>query len=352
MNAVIDEFLGAAGLSAKLRLADVNGWERAFAELAYQPFAYDASSLDYQLAYHRGHGFQMQDCSLVLYHDNKPAGLWPISTSLMEGEHDLNSQGLPLVPPLFCAGTDVPTKRNLTSKCLEVASEVARHLGIPSWRSNCSFDNSLGLGEWQVRSLARGATTQVAYEMFVDLGRTLAEIRSGFRKSYKGLINSGLKLWQSGISEGGGCEKSWEEFRELHRQVAGRITRSSESWDLQRMHLDCGKGFLVWLRDPVGKMVGGGFFNSTMHECVYAVAAYDRELFDKPLGHVVQYLAIEEMLKKRIRWYKIGTRPYPTDVPAPSEKETSVGYFKEGFASHFFPVFKLTHPTEREATGS
>ena len=188
--------------------------------------------------------------------------------------------------------------------------------------------------------------------MFVDLGRTLAEIRSGFRKSYKGLINSGLKLWQSGISEGGGCENTWDEFRELHQRTAGRITRSSESWDSQRAQVECGKGFLVWLRDPAGKMVGGGFFNFTAHECVYAVAAYERELFDKPLGHVVQFRAIEEMLKKGIRWYKLGARPYPTDLPAPSEKEISIGHFKEGFASDCFPVFKLTHPSERAATGS
>lgn len=341
----LDGFLAAAGLSARQRNVDQAGWEQAFSALSYQSCVYDASSLDYQLAYHRGHDFQIQDVSLVIYHDNQPIGLWPLSVSTKDGRHDLNSQGLPLMPPLFCKSTERPTKRNLTSKCLDFSENMARHLGMSSWQSRCFFDNSTGLSEWQVQSLARGAKSDVRYEMFVDLSRSLADIKSGFRKSYKSLINSGLKLWQVGIEEGLRCEKPWNEFRDLHQRVAGRITRSGESWDLQRTQIEHGKGFLVWLRDASGTMVGGGFFNFTEHECVYAVAAYERELFDKPLGHVVQFRAIEEMLKKGVRWYKLGLRRYATETPESDRKEVSIGYFKEGFASHFFPAFKLEHPT-------
>ena len=75
----------------------------------------------------------------------------------------------------------------------------------------------------------------------------------------------------------------------------------------------------------------------------HAVAAYDRTLFDKPLGHVVQYRAIEEMKKRNISWYKIGVRPYGSDNPKPTEKEISIGEFKAGFSSHCFPHYRLTH---------
>ena len=90
-------------------------------------------------------------------------------------------------------------------------------------------------------------------------------------------------------------------------------------------------------------MVGGGLFHVTRDECEYAVGAYDRSLFDKPLGHVVQYHAIEEMKRRNIRWYKLGPRFYPADVPHPTQKELSIADFKQGFASHIFARFDIRH---------
>jgi len=78
-------------------------------------------------------------------------------------------------------------------------------------------------------------------------------------------------------------------------------------------------------------------------EGVYAVAAYDRSLFDKPLGHVVQYRAIEELKKRKVSWYKIGVRPYGSDNPRPTDKEIKIGEFKQGFSSHCFPHYRLIH---------
>jgi len=87
-------------------------------------------------------------------------------------------------------------------------------------------------------------------------------------------------------------------------------------------------------------MVGGALFHTTPDEGLYAVGAYDRSLFDKPLGHVAQALAIEEMVRRGIRWYRIGTRTYPGDSPAPSTKDLNISDFKQGFASHLFARFR------------
>jgi lipid II:glycine glycyltransferase (peptidoglycan interpeptide bridge formation enzyme) len=57
-----------------------------------------------------------------------------------------------------------------------------------------------------------------------------------------------------------------------------------------------------------------------------------------PLGHVVQYRAIEEMKKRGIRWYRIGERVYQG-----TEKELHIADFKHGFASHVFPRFQMEH---------
>ena len=114
--------------------------------------------------------------------------------------------------------------------------------------------------------------------------------------------------------------------------------------------IKAGAAFFVYLRDPSDqRMVGGGLFQITRDECVYAVGAYDRDLFDKPLGHVVQYSAMEKAIALGLKWTKIGYRPFPGDLPAPSGKEISIGEFKQGFSTHTFPRFIFTHAINPES---
>ena len=60
---------------------------------------------------------------------------------------------------------------------------------------------------------------------------------------------------------------------------------------------------------------------------------YDRALFDQPIGHLVQMLAIEEMKRRGIAWYRIGRRSYAGENPPPDAKEQNIGVFKEGFST-------------------
>ena len=81
-------------------------------------------------------------------------------------------------------------------------------------------------------------------------------------------------------------------------------------------------------------------------ECAYGVGTYDRSLFEKPLGHVVQYCAIELMKARELRWYKIGQRPYPSEQPRATDKEFSIAEFKQGFATHLFPQYVLQYDAQ------
>ena len=79
----------------------------------------------------------------------------------------------------------------------------------------------------------------------------------------------------------------------------------------------------------------------TRDESLYGVGAYDRSLFDKPLGHVVQFRAIQELQNRRIRWHKLGARSYPSEQPPPTSKELTIGDFKQGFATHLLLRYEL-----------
>jgi FemAB family protein len=170
----------------------------------------------------------------------------------------------------------------------------------------------------------------------------MPEIKAQFRKSYRPLVSSGLRTWRV-FEMTGADEPRWQQFRDLHAHVAGRVTRSAQSWEHQYQSICTGDGFLIYLLDGADRMVGGGYFQTSRDEGVYAVAAYDRALFDKPLGHVVQHRAIEVLKERGARWYKIGARPYPGETPVATSKELSIADFKQGFATHFFPRYVLDH---------
>lgn len=342
-NEQLNSILASIGLSVLQRSDRKDLWEETFSRLSYKSEAYSNASLDYQFAYQCGHGGDWQDMSLIICWDNKPAALWPLSFSFKDGQPMLTSQGRAVFPPIFVVDCPVISRKRIIKTCLDLANSISIASKINAWESSESFANSVGMSDWHIESMARDTVCNLRHELFLDLRPDIAEIKKTFRKSYKSLIVSGTKLWTVGVLDSHGNESVWQEFRDLHLKVSGRVTRSDETWALQHQDIERQCAFLVWLRNSAGMMVGGGLFNFTSDEGLYAVGAYDRTLFDKPLGHVVQYRAIEELKSRGVKWYKIGARPYSSNFPMPTDKEISIGEFKQGFASHFFPQYALTH---------
>lgn len=339
---VLRDLFSEGNIGTKFRFEHKDIWEASLKLIPYIPVTYTNSSIDYQLAYQQGHGGYWQDCSVILFRDLKPAAIWPISVSTKDAKTKFTSHGLPVMSPLFTQGLATKTVKTLSRQCLQVAETVSRQAAQESWQSSQSFGNLLGLNEWHTISLAGGAIPTLQHELYVDLSPDLKTIKSGIRDSFRSLITAGARHWEIGMLTGD-SPSIWSEFRQLHFDIAGRTTRSAESWEMQWQHVKSGSSFLVYLRNQSGQMVGGGFFSLSRDEGQYGVGAYDRSLFEKPLGHVVQYRAIEEMKARGIRWYKIGARPFASDIPAPTEKEMSISDFKQGFASHVFPRYCLRH---------
>jgi FemAB family protein len=339
----VRDALASAQLSFDFRLENRALWDETFAALPYGPVSISSAMLDYQLAYQKGHGGEWLDISLIIHWDSKPAALWPVCISRHHDKNRISSQGLPVLAPAFIAGLSDKSRKRIVKNCLAFVHSLGARLNIEEWESCDCFPARPALGDWHLESMALGAGCSVRHELFVDLSPPLPEIRAGIRKRFKSLVTAGARLWETGILTKPADHGTWNEFRQLHLQAAGRATRSDESWDIQREAIDSGDAILIYLRDGNGRMVGGGLFYLTPTEGCYAVGAYDRDLFDKPIGHVVQFAAIEEMKNRGMRWYKIGTRFYPSDKPQPTEKELSISYFKEGFASHVFPHFSFLH---------
>ena len=112
MTALLPQLLAEAGLEATPRSADPALWTRTAAALPYLPVAYSAAMIDYQLAYFRGAGQAIEDASLILHHDHRPCGLWPLS--FVTGTPGrIGSNGGAVLPPLFAAALAEKSQKKL-----------------------------------------------------------------------------------------------------------------------------------------------------------------------------------------------------------------------------------------------
>ena len=350
----IDKRLAAlvvdSGLDAIPRRDDPLGWDDVWENLPYQPVAYSTAMIDYQEAYLRGAGWTVRDASLILRSGGRPCGLWPLTVGGPPGEVCLTSAGAAIMAPTFRMDARPHAVKRIVSSAILFARHFCGESGLPAIVCEQEPFPPLvpyGATEWHRQLLGAGAEVTVKHELYVDLAPDLAAIRANFRKSYKPLINAGLRQWKVfSLIDDNADEAVWAEFKRLHMEVAGRITRSDDTWAQQFAMIAAGQAFLIGLRDPVGgRLVGGGFFQYTRDELRYSVGAYDRAQFEKPLGHVVQQRAIEWMKLRGLRWYRVGQRFYPQESPRPTDKEVSIAIFKQGFASHVLCryVFRLLH---------
>ena len=336
----------AVGLDVIPRQDNSAIWQRTWDALSYQPVNYSASMIDYQQAYFRGAGWLVNDASLIVQNGGRPIGLWPLFLGGPPNERCLTSLGGAIMAPIFATGVS----NNTIKKAISSAIAFARELSVQIGSSKLDFAQESepplcgrGLTDWHKQLVAEGAVLSVTYDLYADLAPEVSAIRASFRKSYKPLVNAGLRNWNVfELTEENVNEHVWDEFKELHKSVVGRQTRPDETWLQQFTMIRQGCGFFVGLRDRnTDRLVGGGFFQRTRDEGMYAVAAYDRTLFDKPLGHAVQQQAIEHMKRVGLRWYRIGQRLLPHEKPRPTDKELKISDFKQGFASHWFCRYRF-----------
>ena len=325
-------------------------WNNIVSNLPYIPVAYTRSSLDYQATYMGAFLDDLIDCSIIIRHAGEPVGIWPLSLRFKNGSYEFATNEGGVLPPVYVKGLSSRLIRKYDKSCVKMIQDfyktASNDISLSgNWGSRVSFLPG-ALQEqniiWEQICMELDGRASVVHDLYVDLSLPIDEIHRALRKSYQSLLNEGERLWKIDVLDHVSHE-DFDEYRLLHQAVAGRVTRPLGTWDLQRESINSGDGFLVTLRDDSGRMIGGGLFSLSMHEGLYAVGAYDRSLFDKPVSHVVQWTAIKHLKELGRRWHYVGQRFYPGDMRTPTEKELSIAYFKEGFATHMFLRLTITN---------
>lgn len=269
--------------------------------------------------------------------------IWPLAYWKKDMSYVIGSNGLELLPPLLLDGRfTTEARRKLFKNCLNVLSGIMKHLGI----CKCCFREVFMGSGYTVFSQClledKACIKAVAAECFVDLSMSLEQILSLIRRTNRYSIKKAQTLWKSKIiTKYDGEEiinRTFDAFRKLHIEVAGRETRSLDTWIIQREALKNSDDFVILLYDDMQTLIGASLYSTTGTAVAYSVAAYKRELFKQPVAHISQWLAIKYAKSLLKKWYYIGQRPYSCDFGKPTEKEIAIGHFKEGFATHCYPT--------------
>ena len=127
-----------------------------------------------------------------------------------------------------------------------------------------------------------------------------------------------------------------EEYRELHRIDAGRVTRSKASFDSQYKKLTDGNAILCGVRYK-GKAIAYAYYEMYDDKAVYASAAADPEMSDRPLYHILMWSAMEYFQANGVKWIDAGQPSNPSLQFGylPDEKMKNIARFKRGFGGRF-----------------
>ncbi len=189
-----------------------------------------------------------------------------------------------------------------------------------------------------------GATTKTQLFQYLDLSATEDQLWKNLRRSYKSLINSGLREMEIKFFDSENI--TWEqveEFRLLHATVSGKQTRSIESWQKQFEWVRKGESFIV--QGKMGnEIVSIGMFTYTKSMCTYFSSASKRDKFDKPVFHSLLWSAILRAKKIGCQWFDMNEKYFKNspNVALKDSKLISISDFKIGFSGKLKPVLDFS----------
>ena len=192
--------------------------------------------------------------------------------------------------------------------------------------------DSANLSGFERVLLSSGASVSLEFSAEADLSLTEEQLWTSLRKSFRPLINKGRRdLRIEVVDESTPDRCRFDVYRDLHREVAGRVTRPSESWDVMFEMVAQGRAQLL-LAHLEGRPVAATYFVRFGRLALYASGAYVRDLGKFPVSHWPLYASMLEARRSGVERLVLGTVLQEAGL-GPSAKEQSIAVFKRGFAT-------------------
>jgi CelD/BcsL family acetyltransferase involved in cellulose biosynthesis len=157
-------------------------------------------------------------------------------------------------------------------------------------------------------------------------------LRRGMSKGHRAAVKRGVAEFAVELLSGPAASNAaLHAFRALHEAAAGRQTRPPETFDQMAEWAQHGEGLLAMARSG-DDYVGGSYVSVFGGRAYYLAAAMDRSLSHQPVGHALQWAAIEWLLARGVTSYELGLQQFgPLLHDVPTDKERNISRFKRGF---------------------
>lgn len=310
---------------------DLNSWQSVLNNSSIVPSCfYLYNMVEYYKCYYNE--FSSINLSFVIYINKEAVGVIPLLVHQnSKKQWFLSSNGTEIIEPLFIKSLARKVKRRLELELRDLILDLVKKLKIKKFQF--ANMNLRSLSDWYLMWTETANEIFSSHHIFVDLSLSLEEIHLKFRKSFRPLVNKGLRELNVEVHEEI-SDELFESFRNLHKEVAGRTTRSIESWQIQKEQISAKESFLIIVKSKSNSLIGGGLITYSKDCGFYSVGAYKREHTDKPIGHVVQMKAIETLKRNNVKLYEIGVKYLKIDRTKPDNKQMQISHFMEGFASN------------------
>ena len=345
---IFENVLETCGIVAVFRHDSNSLWGQTYNSVGHQNPRISNLQTDFYLEHGNNDHCHSIDLSCIIKVGGYPVAIWPLFLQQCGSKQIIQSPGGLILGPLFCRDVPASLCEKVSKSCYKATALYSHKIGTHEFTSYTFDPSSRSASPWHIYAMQQGSACTARHEAVIDLSQPIDQIRSRFRKSYKSLINKSKSLWNIRVYSDQTVSEVWQEFVRLHAAEAGRSTRSAQTWEIQRRAIIKNEAFLVAVCKEAGgqkELIGGGYFLVSKHEGVYATAAYKRNLFDKPIGHIVQLEAVKELKARNCQWYHIGRVAFHGETPKPSEKWLSISQFKSGFTDHFLTSYELTQRT-------
>ncbi len=183
--------------------------------------------------------------------------------------------------------------------------------------------------------LKASASYTPAFRAYCDLSLDDEALFSDMRSHHRRQVRKGQALLRlETVDQQNPNKTQFDLFRELHAEVAGRVTRSAASWDASFDLVASGNGALqlAYIDDL---LVGGTLALDAGETSYYASGAYRRDYFDKPISHHPLYSCFALARSRGRKWFDVGD--LRGEGAALNTKENHIAEFKAGFTSYMRP---------------
>jgi hypothetical protein len=211
------------------------------------------------------------------------------------------------------------------ARALEVARAVFDHVdGLGVTRATFQLSPLTTGNEIVCAAAIRAGYLDISRtSQVLDLTAGPEQLRREMSKGHRAATKKGVAQFHV---EALASHEALHRFRALHEAAAGRATRPAETYDRWAEWAQRGDGIAL-ITDG-----GASFVTVFAGRAYYTAAAMDRARSREPIGHALQWAAIEWLIEHGMTAYELGIQQFgPLLHDVPDEKERNISRFKRGF---------------------